>query len=208
MKLMSLFNIRSEHAQNHPFIGVVDLSISKENMIKYEPVDLKRTDDITPEVLTSFVSAFANKELTPILKSDPEPTSPAPKDLPILALNTHTFKTVFGDYPDKDIFIFFAGPACFNCNAVWPSFELTVRALHEGSKSLLFAYVDLTYNELQEYAVVYSFPSIRLYPKNENPERPEKREVAINFEEQPEYSYFKSFLMKHVKGGEIVADPT
>ena len=115
-------------------------------------MELKKTEDITPDVITSFVSAFSAGELTPTLKYDAEPTSPAPSDLPVLALNTYTFETVFPEHPDKDILIFFAGPACFNCNAVWPSFEKTVRALHEGSTSLLFAYVDLNYNELQESA--------------------------------------------------------
>ena len=39
-----------------------------------------------------------------------------------------------------------------------------MRVLHEGSKSLVFAYVDLNYNELQETAAVFSFPTLRLYP--------------------------------------------
>ena len=149
-KLMTLFNIKPEDSLKHPFFGIIDLAMNEkgENMIKYQPHDLKKTDDITTELLKTFVSKFGKKELEPILKFDPEPQSPAPSNLPVLALNTYTFKTVLTDYPDKDIFVFFAGPACFNCKAVWPSFEKTVKALHEGSKSLLFAYVDLQYNEL------------------------------------------------------------
>ena len=144
-KLLTLFNIKTENAQKHPYVGIIDLSLNDKNesMLKYQPIELSKEDDITTEILKSFVSRFSKKELEPILKFDPEPQSPAPSDLPVLALNTYTFKTVLTDYPDKDIFIFFAGPACFNCNAVWPSFEKTVRALHEGSKSILFAYVDL-----------------------------------------------------------------
>ena len=122
----------------------------------------------------------------------------------MLALNTYTFKTVLSDYPDKDVFVFFAGPACFNCNAVWPSFEKTVRALHEGSKNLLFAYVDLQYNELQDHAQVYSFPTLRLYPVN--PEEPDKRQVALNYDQHADFTFFKSFLEQNVRGGEIVVD--
>ena len=36
-KLLSLFNIMPENAQDHPFLGIVDLSISDENMLKYQP---------------------------------------------------------------------------------------------------------------------------------------------------------------------------
>ena len=177
----------------------------EETMLKYQPMELKKTEDITPEVITSFVSAYSDGELAPTLKYDPEPTSPAPSDVPVLALNTYTFETVFSEHPDKDILVFFAGPACFNCEAVWPGFERTVRALREGSTSLLFAYVDLTYNELQETAKVYSFPTLRLYPVN--PEEPGRRALALNYEGQPDYHSFKAFLEENVKGGPIVADP-
>ena len=175
-------------------MGIIDLGLNdkNENMLKYQPMDLNKEDQITTEILKSFVSQFSKKELEPILKFDPEPQSPAPSDLPVLALNTYTFKTVLSDYPDKDVFVFFAGPACFNCNAVWPSFEKTVRALHEGSTSILFAYVDLQYNELQEYAQVYSFPTIRLYPVN--PEDPAKRQVALNYDQHADFAFFKEFL--------------
>ena len=127
---------------------------------------MTNTDDITPEVVTAFVKDFADGSLMPILRTQINPVSPAPSDVPVIALNTNTFKTLSTDHPNKDVFIFFAGPACFNCKAVWPSFEKLVRVLHEGSKSLVFAYVDLTYNELQEYAGVFSFPTLRLYPWN------------------------------------------
>lgn len=68
--------------------------------------------------------------------------------LPIRALNTETFKALLKDETDKDIFIFFGGPACFSCSAVWPEFEKIARVLHEHSENLVFAFVDLTHNEL------------------------------------------------------------
>ena len=84
--------------------------------------------------------------------------------LPIIALNTDTFKALMLEDNDKDIFIFFGGPACFSCAEVWPGFEKVVRVLHAQSPSLIFAFVDLSHNELQEEAKIYSFPTIRLYP--------------------------------------------
>ena len=47
-----------------------------------------------------------------------------------------------------DIFVYFAGPGCFACGEVWPEFEKVVRVLHAGTPSLVFAFVDLTHNEL------------------------------------------------------------
>ena len=63
-----------------------------------------------------------------------------------------------------DIFVYFAGPGCFACGEVWPEFEKVVRVLHAGTPSLVFAFVDLTHNELQQETKVYSFPTLRLYP--------------------------------------------
>ena len=63
-------------------------------------------------------------------------------------LNTDTFRALLRDETEKDLFIFFAGPACFNCADVWPHFEKLVRALHKDSISIIFAYVDLAQNEL------------------------------------------------------------
>ena len=83
--------------------------------------------------------------------------------LPILALNTQTFKDLLQNETEKDIFIFFAGPACFSCSAVWPDFEKVTRVLHEKSENLIFAFVDLSHNELQEEAKIYAFPTLRLY---------------------------------------------
>jgi len=68
--------------------------------------------------------------------------------LPIRALNTDTFRQLLADETEKDIFMYFAGPACFSCSAVWPSFEKLVRALHEKNPNIMFAFVDLTHNEL------------------------------------------------------------
>jgi len=205
MKLLSLFNIDSQDALNHPYLGIIDLSISVETMTKYQPVDLTKTDDITTEIVTSFVRDFADGSLGSILRTQINPASPAPSDVPVLALNTNTFKTLSKDHPNKDVFVFFAGPACFNCKAVWPSFEKLVRVLHEGSKSLAFAYVDLTYNELQETAAVFSFPTLRLYPWD--PVNAVQKERGVNFEDGPEYYALKKFLEKYATAGEIVPDP-
>lgn len=68
--------------------------------------------------------------------------------LPILALNTDTFRALMKDEAEKDIFMFFGGPACFSCPQVWPEFEKIVRVLHEKSSSIIFAFVDLSHNEL------------------------------------------------------------
>ena len=132
----------------YPFIGIVDLSVGEQNMGKYLPNGHKIGDTIMPEVITTFVKDFRDDQLNSILKTEADPVSPAPSDLPVVALNTITFKSIFNDNPDKDIFIFFAGPACFNCKEVWPVFEKVVRVLHEGSHGMLFAYVDISYNEL------------------------------------------------------------
>ena len=70
------------------------------------------------------------------------------------------------DETDKDILMFYAGPACFSCSVVWPDFEKMVRVLNASSPNLIFSFVDLSHNELQEYAKVYSFPTLRLYPAN------------------------------------------
>ena len=69
-------------------------------------------------------------------------------NLPILALNTETFKELLKTETEKDIFLFFAGPACFTCSTVWPDFEKTARVLHKNSENLVFAFVDLSHNEL------------------------------------------------------------
>ena len=76
--------------------------------------------------------------------------------------------------------------------------------LHEGSKSLIFAYIDLTYNELQEMVAVFSFPTLRLYPWE--PVNSAQKERGVNFEEGPEYNALKRFLENYATAGEIVPD--
>ena len=53
---------------------------------------------------------------------------------------------------DKDIFMFYAGPACFYCKDVWPEFEKLVRVLHSGSTGIIFNFIDISHNEVQEEA--------------------------------------------------------
>ena len=73
------------------------------------------------------------------------------------ALNTDTFKELFESYDnkEKDIFVFFTGPTCFNCPEIWPLFERTVRILHGNSPDLIFVYIDLGENEMQDMVKVY-----------------------------------------------------
>ena len=55
---MTLFNLRPEDSLRYPFVGILDLGLNakSENMLKYQPTELKKTDDITTETLKSFVS--------------------------------------------------------------------------------------------------------------------------------------------------------
>ena len=39
-----------------------------------------------------------------------------------------------------------------------------------------------------------------------NPEEPEKRQVALNYDQHADFPFFKSFLEKNIQGGEIVVD--
>ena len=63
------------------------------------------------------------------LRTQKDPSTPATKKLPIWALNTETYKAMLRDETDKDILMFYAGPACFSCSVVWPDFEKMVRVL-------------------------------------------------------------------------------
>ena len=104
-------------------------------------------------------------------------------------MNTDSYHKLLTSEKDKDIFIFFAGPACFSCAAVWPEYEKVVRALSTGSENLIFAFVDLTHNELQEEAKVYGFPSLRLYPANT-----ERKLTWLDFTQEPNYGLLLKFL--------------
>ena len=121
--------------------------------------------------------------------------------LPITALNTESFRALMEEEPSKDIFIFFAGPACFSCPAVWPEYQKLVRVLHEKSTGIVFAFVDLSHNELQEEAKIFSFPSLRLYPANTDRTR-----TWINFTQSPTYVLLTKFLKQNAKATELVAD--
>lgn len=105
------------------------------------------------------------------------------------------------DESDKDLFIYFAGPACFSCAAVWPDFEKIVRVLHEKSTNLIFAFVDLSHNELQEEAKIYAFPTLRLYPAHTD-----RKVTWVGFTENPTYDLLLRFLRANAKGGEIEED--
>lgn len=97
--------------------------------------------------------------------------------------------------------MYFAGPACFSCSAVWPSFEKLVRALHEKNPNIVFAFVDLTHNELQDEAKIFAFPTLRLYPANTN-----RSSTWLGFSQDPTYELLLKFLQQNAKGGEIAQD--
>jgi len=129
----------------------VDPNPAESAVKKYVP----SSSQITPDSIQEFVDQFNAGTLTPHLRSDPNPRSPAGSSLPIRALNTESFKALFNDESEsagKDVFVFFSGAACFICHEIWPDFEKLVRVVQEKSPNLIFAYIDLSKNELQEYA--------------------------------------------------------
>jgi len=125
---------------------------------------LEKEQSIEPHVIKNFVNDFVGGSLKKFLKTQQNPKTPASIKLPIRALNTDSFKSLMQEETDSNIFVYFAGPACFSCAEVWPQFEKVVRVLHAQSTGLIFAFVDLTHNELQEEAKIYAFPTLRLYP--------------------------------------------
>ena len=97
--------------------------------------------------------------------------------------------------------MFFAGPACFTCATVWPDFEKTVRVLHRDSENIIFAFVDLSHNELQEEAKIYSFPTIRLYPANTD-----RGQTWIGYQDNTSYAQFRTFLADHSNAAKLNED--
>jgi len=73
-------------------------------------------------MIKDFVNDYIGGRLKKFLKTQKEPTTPSTMKLPITALNTDSFRSLLEEEPEKDIFIFFAGPACFACPSVWPEF--------------------------------------------------------------------------------------
>ena len=147
-KLAQVTNIESKEVLEMPFLRIIDPDHKNSAIFKYKPEGDEYDLTIDGHAIKDFLNDFLAGRLENFLKTQKNPTTPATIQLPIRALNTETFKALLKDETDKDIFMFFGGPACFSCNAVWPEFEKLARVLHENSENLVFAFVDLTHNEL------------------------------------------------------------
>ena len=147
-QLAAVTNVDPNDAALQPYLRVIDPDQRNNAILKYRPQGEEKDLVIDSRAIKDFVNDFIGGRLEQFLKTQKNPTTPASRHLPIWALNTDTFRALLRDETDKDLFIFFAGPACFNCADVWPHFEKLVRALHKDSTSIIFAYVDLAQNEL------------------------------------------------------------
>ena len=149
-KLTQITNVDAEEALKEPHLRILDPNQMNNAILKYKP-DIADGTLIDQHVIKDFVNDYIGNRLSKFLKTQKHPMSPMTMQLPIRPLNTDSFLSLMSEEDpdgDKDILIFFAGPACFSCPSVWPDFQTLVRVLHKESKGIIFAFVDLTHNEL------------------------------------------------------------
>jgi thiol-disulfide isomerase/thioredoxin len=93
--------------------------------------------------------------------SDPNPQSPSAH---VTALNVQSF-TSFMDqelFANQEVMVFFDAKLCSTCREYFDIYQQAALT----RPSVIFAYVDISKNELQETADVYTFPTIRLYARS------------------------------------------
>ena len=76
-----------------------------------------------------------------------------------------------------------------------------MRVLHSGSTGLIFNFIDISHNEVQEEAEVYSFPTLRLYPANTD-----RSLTWLDFTDTTNFDELIKFLRNNTKATNFVVD--
>ena len=74
-----------------------------------------------------------------------------------------------------------------------------MRVLHSGSTGLIFNFIDISHNEVQEEAEVYSFPTLRLYPANTD-----RSLTWLDFTDTTNFDELIKFLRNNTKATNFV----
>ena len=76
-----------------------------------------------------------------------------------------------------------------------------MRVLHSGSSGIIFNFIDISHNEVQEEASVYSFPTLRLYPANTD-----RTVTYLDFTDTASFDQIIKFLRNNAKATNFVVD--
>ncbi|KAF5305276.1 hypothetical protein FQA39_LY09241 [Lamprigera yunnana] len=149
-RILEFFGMKKEQA---PAARLIKL---EEDMSKYKP----ETDDLTAEIIKTFVEDFLEGKLKAHLLS---------QDLPddwnkeaVYTLVASNFESVALD-PAKDVLIEFYAPWCGHCKQLAPIYD-KVGEHFKDNDDVVIAKMDSTANELENIRV-NSFPTIKLFAK-------------------------------------------
>jgi protein disulfide-isomerase A1 len=131
-----------------------------EVLLKYRLSD----DTINHDSLKAFIDRWQSGSLTPYFKSarPPEPNS----DAVVKTLVGRTLDDAVSA-PGRDALVLFYVPKCLRCQEFMAIFESLAQTY--STRKLLFAKFDAFLNDVKDWTPL-SFPAVRLYRRNRNPQ--------------------------------------
>ena len=152
------------------FCGVREDGLPKAYIIELvgdDPVKYRMEEEINEENLVKFVENWENKKLKPFMRSEPLPEE---NDGDVFVVVGNTYKKEVLDN-DKDVVMYFFAPWCEHCKEYYPKYEKLARKLKNKNPNLLFAKMDATENDIEDFQI-NKYPTIKFYPGNAKNKEP------------------------------------
>lgn len=152
------------------YCGIRENEIPKAYIIEpitENPIKYRMEEAITEENLLKFVEKWEKKQLIPYLRTEDEPEE---NDGDIFVVVGKTFKKEVINN-DKDVLIYFFAPWCEHCKEFYPGLEKLARKMKKKNPNLLFAKMDATENDIEDYPI-NKYPTIKFYPGNAKNKEP------------------------------------
>jgi len=152
-RILEFFGMKKEEV---PAMRIIKL---EEDMAKYKPADA----EISSDNIKGFVQDFLDGKLKQHLLSQEVPSDWDAK--PVKTLVASNFDEVVFN-KDKAVLVEFYAPWCGHCKQLVPIYDKLAES-YEDREDVVITKIDATANEL-EHTKITSFPTIKLYTKDEN----------------------------------------